>query len=351
MLITQVLKKDEISTDRDLKFNEIYIDICKELIRTKQMKSLQDIEEMDCIEIGSSYEEMNSLFEKYSLDGFCDIFSINIPFITEGVIRVFNKDDNSKLYMHFYFDRTRTTKKNIKKEKNSIRINVYKEIDNNFIKVIDFNLYEDFKEQYQLIANITCVRPGFDYVRSYYDMMKFSQDDRRIFMDIASSERLKYKQYVKHYFSPIYINEDARTDIDHIINLFIRSIVTTNILLYLQQRKYKRRKSEKKDGENKPDIIDAHELPITDNKSRKRREIIIDGIKFRKGTNTEDGGSQIRIQNGCIIRRSPVWGVSGHWRHYASGKTIYINPYKKGPDREYRDPEPKTYKVVDKKEI
>ena len=36
-------------------------------------------------------------------------------------------------------------------------------------------------------------------------------------------------------------------------------------------------------------------------------------------------------------RRCPVWPVRGHWRHYRSGKTVYIAPYTKGPERDTRE--------------
>ena len=40
----------------------------------------------------------------------------------------------------------------------------------------------------------------------------------------------------------------------------------------------------------------------------------------------------------------PNWGVAGHWRHYKSGKAVWVKPYRKG--RERRNPEayqPKEY--------
>ena len=36
-------------------------------------------------------------------------------------------------------------------------------------------------------------------------------------------------------------------------------------------------------------------------------------------------------------RRCPGWPVRGHWRHYRSGKTVYIAPYTKGPERDTRE--------------
>lgn len=37
------------------------------------------------------------------------------------------------------------------------------------------------------------------------------------------------------------------------------------------------------------------------------------------------------------------WGVAGHWRHYKSGKKVFISPYKKGINRDKKEPSNKTY--------
>ena len=44
-----------------------------------------------------------------------------------------------------------------------------------------------------------------------------------------------------------------------------------------------------------------------------------------------------------------MWGVRGHYRHYKSGKTVWINPYRKGIRRNDKEPVPKTY-IIDSKD-
>lgn len=39
------------------------------------------------------------------------------------------------------------------------------------------------------------------------------------------------------------------------------------------------------------------------------------------------------------------WGVRGHYRHYKSGKVVFVKEYKKGKDRDKKEPQGKTYKV------
>ena len=40
----------------------------------------------------------------------------------------------------------------------------------------------------------------------------------------------------------------------------------------------------------------------------------------------------------------PNWGVAGHWRHYKSGKTVWVKPYRKGRERRNSEAyQPKEY--------
>lgn len=53
--------------------------------------------------------------------------------------------------------------------------------------------------------------------------------------------------------------------------------------------------------------------------------------------------------NSSITRRNmvcPAWEVRGHYRHYKSGKTIYISPFMKGKKRCSESPRDKEYRVI-----
>lgn len=41
----------------------------------------------------------------------------------------------------------------------------------------------------------------------------------------------------------------------------------------------------------------------------------------------------------------PCWSVRGHYRHYKSGKVIFVENYKKGKDKDKTEPKSKTYTV------
>ncbi|MCI8378594.1 MAG: hypothetical protein HFH72_08765 [Lachnospiraceae bacterium] len=50
-------------------------------------------------------------------------------------------------------------------------------------------------------------------------------------------------------------------------------------------------------------------------------------------------------QNGTHKINCPCWSVRGHYRHYKSGKVIFVENYKKGKERENKEPKSKTYTV------
>lgn len=50
-------------------------------------------------------------------------------------------------------------------------------------------------------------------------------------------------------------------------------------------------------------------------------------------------------KNGTHKINCPCWSVRGHYRHYKSGKVIFVKEYTKGKDRENTKPKDKTYTV------
>ncbi len=43
--------------------------------------------------------------------------------------------------------------------------------------------------------------------------------------------------------------------------------------------------------------------------------------------------------------KCPCWGVRGHYRHYKSGKVVFVKEYKKGKERANKEPKSKTYTI------
>lgn len=66
----------------------------------------------------------------------------------------------------------------------------------------------------------------------------------------------------------------------------------------------------------------------------------------------DDGSEPISISNGHRTITIPVWGVSGHWRSYKSGKRIWISPYLKGQQRDDTETySQKEYRFIDMKGV
>ena len=42
------------------------------------------------------------------------------------------------------------------------------------------------------------------------------------------------------------------------------------------------------------------------------------------------------IQSSGFTRHTPIWCVIGHWRHYADGRKVFVEPYWKGEMRHFR---------------
>lgn len=58
---------------------------------------------------------------------------------------------------------------------------------------------------------------------------------------------------------------------------------------------------------------------------------------------SENGLNQAKHTGNSI--KCPCWTVRGHFRHYKSGKVIFVENYKKGKEREKAEPKDKTYTI------
>lgn len=100
-----------------------------------------------------------------------------------------------------------------------------------------------------------------------------------------------------------------------------------------------------KDSNNvKNDVIYECESPET------KRKFLVIGKEVTITEGVESCIHTSNIKSKKIIHRLvDVWGVRGHYRHYKSGKTVWINPYRKGIRRNDKEPVPKTY-IIDSKD-
>ena len=78
-----------------------------------------------------------------------------------------------------------------------------------------------------------------------------------------------------------------------------------------------------------------------------------DGSKIKKKVIHLEEKVQLEVAPFCVNkegaeektmkRHTNVWMVSGHLRHYKSGKVIHISPFPKGPERDKMKPKRKYY--------
>ena len=79
------------------------------------------------------------------------------------------------------------------------------------------------------------------------------------------------------------------------------------------------------------------------NSNGKKRKSV---VKYIRHHYLNPGALSPKTEAGQMLRKTMAWYVVGHWRHYQDGKTIFIQPYWKGPLRETKVCEPRERKVV-----
>ncbi len=87
--------------------------------------------------------------------------------------------------------------------------------------------------------------------------------------------------------------------------------------------------------------------PVRSGGAHKRRKRAVRTVRVLRINNEEFAG-YVKTQR---VIACPCWGVIGHWRTYKSGRKVWINPYRKG--RERNNPavySPKEYQLIEEAE-
>lgn len=79
------------------------------------------------------------------------------------------------------------------------------------------------------------------------------------------------------------------------------------------------------------------------NPNGKKRKSI---VKYIRHHYLNPGALSPKTETGQLLRKTMAWYVCGHWRHYQDGKTIFIQPYWKGPLRKAKVCEPRERVIV-----
>lgn len=324
---TNRLKKDELQKLNELNLytkdqiiGPIHKKLTKKLIDDGFIQSFSKIKKYDRIEVGKDIYELLSIIENAQIDD--SNFYLLIPFINTGVIKLHLLKET--LYINFTVKEVNMNEKTV-----IVYLDTYKYSCGYYSKLFDLT----YKISYNKSGTHDIFYQDFKYESNYifdnYDLDKIlTSDERKNFVIFQET----------HEFNVSNIEEFSERILFY-INLFNNCIQAINNYIEMNKSKGKSRynkKNKTNESEVINDVIDTTNTEVY----HKKNEIIIGGIKFKKGEN-----SQIKIRNGNILRRTEVWGVVGHLRHYKNGKVVYIEPYIKGPARLDKEPEQKIYKV------
>lgn len=282
--------------------------------------SLREIKKLDTINLSGFRNDGERLLrlelaEKYGENKLEQSLGYQIlyPFIDEGVIKTTTKRDEV-FYTHFYVANKR---------------------ENDFDLVIfEYDLYNGkFYLRYGIEADEIPIRREGDGIKCgiiRYGCMKnfifdvFSEEELHQYYD--SMEYLIVKEFAEKEEK----HSSSQTDI--ILNQVISTFSSINFLL-------------EKDKKSVESIRNAHHVKIendfTDETSPKRKIIHLEGeVQIEVLPSFEDKEA---VEEKTIKRRTNVWMVSGHLRHYKSGKVIFISSYPKGTERDKKKPKKKDY--------
>ena len=134
---------------------------------------------------------------------------------------------------------------------------------------------------------------------------------------------------------------DTKTElIENTVNNFMQILLYINYLLEHPEIKEVHKEKSKTSTANKKTSASKSSTPTEPRKSV-ARTTIINGLRIV--SDAEPVHKKLKSKK--IQRVTDCWGVRGHYRHYKNGKTVYIEPYKKGKGRNEKTAAPKSVKV------
>lgn len=304
-------------------FDELYNSVIKKTQRLMESKgmalSLREIKEFNRINLAGSRNDGERLLrlelvEKYGEEILEQSLGYHIlyPFIDEGVIKTTTKR-NEIFYTLFYVTE--------KREKDfDLFIYEYVLRDTRFCLRYVFSvrgipirrigesiMYDDFR--CGCIKNFIFDAISEKELSQYYDPMEY-----RIIKEFAENEEK-------------YCENQAKV----ILNQVISTFASINFLLE-RNSKFEETINKDRHARIEKEFIDV----------RPKRKIISleENVKVEVNQSDED----ITEEKERIIKRhTSVWTVSGHLRHYKSGKIIFIKSYPKGPNRDKIESKKKEY--------
>lgn len=299
----------------------------------KKLMDLRSLRKLDCINIidQNSEEDRNVPALTQYIDEFCanpEVIPVRdyLPFLREGVIlhHFFyeNVEENHhKVYLHF----------NVLEE----------DPETDYIKV-QLCVYEKrIQDVGFLFRQATTFEKSGGKIRG---LTSYSTDDLLFIayhmpMPVLTREQAAVTaRLLKEYNADSPENIRNAQEINgHMLNVFAGTFMYLNKLI-------SERSIQAAPGTSalSPGSEDQPFKVVRKSRKNKRRKIVfIGGPVIECAEN-----SGIKIQRGKIVRHVQAWTVRGHYRHYRSGKVVYIKPYEKGPEKGNILPEAKEYRAA-----
>ena len=224
--------------------------------------------------------------------------------------------------------------------------------------IINFSV--DFTEKGSILANLECLRLDF------FAQNGFSEDNTAPTIKAIEKRQQQFKYIGKikieygldldniiewensltsvlvrrGYANPIeYLNaqsdvEEVRANLKACINLFKGALVCADYLLKHPEEKRKERQTRSHNGNNpssKSSQKQADSIQV----------ISLNSLRF-KTTNKKVANA---LKSKKVHRMAESWSVRGHYRHYKSGKVIFIESFEKGKNRSQASQKKTKYKL------
>lgn len=310
-------------TDYSMELKDIRRVLNLELISKGSIPSFSRLKKYDTIEI----DDPESIVDEYDIASTSDRANLynTLPFINEGVLKYSLIDEDGKRTIYNLF---KVEEFNPEKKTSSIFLQTFHFFKSEYKKIFEVRICFIEKEDENLVAQLIHYKDHMGVLFELYG------ENPGV---LTKGQQILWESYMQSY-SHSTIPQETKKLCSDIVRVFNHCIILINEHINSQPHQESSKYKEKK----KSDVIIPKEI-VQNPKKKKEQVFYLGKFKIKKGEN-----SQIRTRSGIIVRRTDVWNVIGHLRHYKSGKVIYIAPYKKGPGRNEHDPEKTTYKIKTK---
>lgn len=241
-------------------------------------------------------------------------YQVLYPFIDEGVIKTTTRRDET-FFTHFYVTEKR---------------------DDDFDMTIqEYDLYNGyFYCRYLIMLEGLPIKKHGESI----NCKNIRQGCMKEFIfDRCSKERLHhYYNSLEYSIVKKFAEQEAESSESQAMVIINQVISTFSSINFLLERDQKATDAISKSMHHTNIIKDL------DEKRKTERKIISlgDDVKIKMALPKESAED---ISEKVIKRHTGAWMVSGHLRHYKSGKVIFVAPYPKGPERNNINPANKEY--------